>query len=64
MKATEVRGGDIFVQDGTPFYRVLEVQNDGEGNVIARVRVLADGGDSVRVWGVDQEVPLVREESR
>jgi hypothetical protein len=63
MKATEVQGGDIFVQDGKPFYRVLEVQHDGEGNVIARV-LYEDGGDGARVWGTDQEVPLVREASR
>lgn len=59
MKATEVQPGDTFSQDGKPFYRVLEVQNDGEGNVIARV-LYEDGGDGARVWGTDQQVPLER----
>lgn len=55
MLASEIAVGDEY-SDGTVYYTVEKVWREGT-DVLAAVRYL-DGGDSIRVWDENREVPL------
>lgn len=58
MKASEIKPGDQFEDDGETVYTVEHVVVEGQ-EVRVGVRYL-DGGNGGRVFSVNQDVPLVR----
>lgn len=67
MKARDIRVGDVYADttDSTPespVYRVEEIVDVVPSHVKARVRY-RDGGDGLRAWVPDHEVPLVSTEN-
>ena len=68
MKAHELRTADeLREDDGTLIYRIKRAwtHTDVDGVVVVRVDVrYADGGDAVREFNKDTEVPHVRPTSR
>lgn len=62
MKSQEIRKGDQLSQDGRVIYTVLaDAEIDGN-DVTVQVRwdPSQGGGRDIRVWDVDQDVPLTR----
>lgn len=62
MKASDVRVGDRLLKDGycTEIYKVIEVlpAEPDDVTVKVRVRYWVDGGDDIRTWFADDDVPL------
>lgn len=59
MLAAEIQVGDEFYHDGTLVYTVEEVYKHPTNDLVEVVaRYAVDGGNGVRTFGYDQDVPL------
>lgn len=58
-RASEIEVGDEFWHDGTHHYTVEEVYKHPANDLVeVVVRYAVDGGNGVRTFGYEQDVPL------